>query len=142
MIKILAGGKKSTQWVLDAVNEYNKRLRPPFDCQWLFCDEDKLPEKIAKLNPADFLIILDEQGTILDSISLTQKITAPLLANQNLVILIGGAFGHFSPAIKQRANFTWSLSKLVFPHQLCRILIAEQIYRCQEIYLNHPYHHA
>ena len=53
-----------------------------------------------------------------------------------------GAFGHFSPDILARANVIWSLSKLVFPHQICRLIVTEQIYRAQEIYLGHAYHHA
>ena len=59
---------------------------------------------------------------------------------KNIVFLIGGAFG-VSDAVAQRANFTWSLSPLVFPHQLVRLVLAEQIYRACSINRNEKYHH-
>jgi 23S rRNA (pseudouridine1915-N3)-methyltransferase len=60
---------------------------------------------------------------------------------KNIVFLIGGAFG-VSDAVKQRANYQWSISKLVFPHQLVRLIIAEQIYRACSINRNEKYHHS
>ena len=59
---------------------------------------------------------------------------------KTLVILIGGAFG-VSENIQQKAKQTWSLSKLVFPHQLVRLILAEQIYRAFSILNHSPYHH-
>jgi 23S rRNA (pseudouridine1915-N3)-methyltransferase len=46
-----------------------------------------------------------------------------------------------SDALRQRADFVWSLSPLVFPHQLVRLILIEQLYRAQEIARGHPYHH-
>jgi 23S rRNA (pseudouridine1915-N3)-methyltransferase len=60
---------------------------------------------------------------------------------RTLVLLIGGAFG-VSAAVSARAQQTWSLSKLVFPHQLVRLMAAEQVYRAFSILNNSPYHHA
>lgn len=142
MIKILAGGKKSTQWLAAAINEYEKRLRSPFRCEWIFCDSSKLVNKIQQLPKTDFVILLDEAGIIMTSETLAQSLYSPISQGQNLIIVIGDAFGHFSPEVKQRANLIWSLSKLVFPHQICRLLVIEQIYRAQEIINHHPYHHA
>jgi 23S rRNA (pseudouridine1915-N3)-methyltransferase len=61
---------------------------------------------------------------------------------KNIVFVVGGAFGHFSSEMQARADLILSFSKMVFPHQICRLILAEQIYRAQEIYLGHPYHHA
>lgn len=60
---------------------------------------------------------------------------------KTLVILIGGAFG-VSENIKLKAKQTWSLSSLVFPHQLVRLIVAEQVYRSFSILNNSPYHHV
>jgi 23S rRNA (pseudouridine1915-N3)-methyltransferase len=61
-------------------------------------------------------------------------------STQKLIFLIGGAYG-VNDEIKKRANFTWSLSQLVFPHMLVRLLLAEQIYRACSILANEKYHH-
>ncbi|MDH5738325.1 MAG: 23S rRNA (pseudouridine(1915)-N(3))-methyltransferase RlmH, partial [Gammaproteobacteria bacterium] len=57
----------------------------------------------------------------------------------NLAFFIGGPDG-LSNACRQRADFSWSLSRLTFPHFLVRVLLAEQIYRCWTLMNNHPYH--
>jgi 23S rRNA (pseudouridine1915-N3)-methyltransferase len=54
--------------------------------------------------------------------------------------LIGGAFG-VNEALRKRADFVWQLSKLVFPHQLVRLLLAEQVYRACTILRGEKYHH-
>lgn len=142
MIRIIAGGKKHASWLKEACDEYEKRLRKPWVIEWQFIDEDKLDERVARLKPDDFMVLLDENGKIMTSPELSQALAGPLENGRDVVILIGGAFGHFSPDILARANAIWSLSKLVFPHQICRLIVTEQIYRAQEIYLGHAYHHA
>ena len=59
---------------------------------------------------------------------------------KQIVVIIGGAYG-VDDRIHQRADMVWSLSKLVFPHQLVRLILAEQIYRAQEIARGGAYHH-
>lgn len=142
MIRIIAGGKKHASWLAEACQEYEKRLRKPFNVEWQFVDEEKLPERVSRLKPDDFMILLDENGKIMSSPELSRAVLNPLENGRDVVLVIGGAFGHFSDEITSRANLIWSLSKLVFPHQICRLIVSEQIYRAQEIALGHPYHHA
>ena len=141
VIRIIAGGKKHASWLAEACAEYEKRLRKPWAIEWQFVDEEKLDERVARLKPDDFMVLLDENGQILSSPDLCRTLKTPLETGRDVVIVIGGAFGHFSPDILSRANLIWSLSKLVFPHQICRLIVTEQIYRAQEIYLGHAYHH-
>ena len=94
------------------------------------------------LQKEDWLILLDETGKQLSSEELAHFIQ--LRANEsikNMVFLIGGAYGVSEP-VKQRANYQWSLSKLVFPHQLVRLILAEQVYRACSINRNEKYHHS
>ncbi len=142
MIKIIAGGKKSNGWLAEACAEYEKRLRKPFAVEWDFTDEDRLTEKVLRLRADVFVVLLDEHGEILDSPKLSRTISEPLNSGRDVVFVLGGAFGHFSDELVKRANLVWSLSRLVFPHQICRLILTEQIYRAQEIALGHPYHHA
>lgn len=141
MIRIIAGGKKHVSWLAEACAEYEKRLRKPWVIEWQFVDEDKLDVRVARLKPDDFMVLLDENGQILSSPELCQRMKPPLESGRDVTVVIGGAFGHFSPDILSRANVIWGLSKLVFPHQICRLIVTEQIYRAQEIYLGHAYHH-
>ncbi len=96
---------------------------------------------LKKLQAQHYLVLLDEKGKKLNSVDWSRQFQN--LMNQGtktLVILIGGAFG-VSNLVKERANQTWSLSDLVFPHQLVRLMVAEQVYRAFSILNNSPYHH-
>jgi len=97
---------------------------------------------LKRLKPGHYLILLDERGKQLNSIQWSQQMQ--LLMNQGtktLVLLIGGAFG-VTDAIRKQAKQCWSLSSLVFPHQLVRLILAEQVYRSFSILNNSPYHHS
>ena len=142
MIKIIAGGKKHAKWLEEACAEYEKRLRKPFNIEWSFIDEEKIVDRVSRLSDGAFVILLDENGEMLNSVDFCGAIRYPLENGRDVVVAIGGAFGHFPPELVRRANIVWSLSKLVFPHQICRLLVVEQIYRAQEIALEHRYHHA
>jgi 23S rRNA (pseudouridine1915-N3)-methyltransferase len=94
------------------------------------------------LKKDDYLVLLDERGQSLTSESLATFLqTRANESAKNIVFLIGGAYG-VDEAIFKRANFTWSLSKLVFPHQLVRLILAEQLYRACTIIRNEKYHHS
>lgn len=142
MIRILAGGKKNRAWLLDACDDYEKRLRKPYEISWQFVDESELDAKVLALDAKSFVVLLDERGKLLESPELARKINEVFLNGKELVFVIGGAFGHFSPAVQARADLILSFSRMVFPHQICRLILVEQIYRAQEIQLGHPYHHA
>ena len=142
MIRVIAGGKKHQDWVNMAISEYEKRLKKPFNIEWQFFEEDKLLKylEVWPFSGCEVVIVLDERGTNISSVELANKLSQKFVDAKEVVILIGGAFG-FTDKIRARANFVWSLSKLVFPHQLVRVMLSEQIYRAQEISLGGKYHH-
>ena len=88
------------------------------------------------------LCTLDERGQLMSS---------PDFANQlgrwrdtgtsDLAIIIGGADG-IDPSLRAQADFSISFGKMVWPHMLVRGLLAEQVYRAQQILAGHPYHRA
>jgi 23S rRNA (pseudouridine1915-N3)-methyltransferase len=93
------------------------------------------------LSKDDYLVVLDERGKQLSSEGLAEFIQKRGNESvKSLIFLVGGAFG-IDDAILQRANFKWSLSQLVFPHQLVRLILAEQVYRACTILKNEKYHH-
>lgn len=142
MIKIIAGGKKSSSWVKEAVNEYEKRLKKPFDISWEILEEEKLTKKLEKwdFKPNQVIILADERGKNISSPELSDKLSKIFNSSSEAVIIIGGAYG-VSPEVRERADFVWSFSRLVFPHMLMRIMVTEQIYRAQEIANGGNYHH-
>ena len=147
MINIIAVGKKHDPNITDAINDYEKRLRAPFEVKWVLLpysakngDEARQDESeriISQLRPADFVVLLDERGQDLSS----PDFSALLTSQQDIVIIIGGAYG-VNDGLRQRADRVISLSAMVFPHQLVRLILIEQIYRAQAIATNHPYHHG
>lgn len=142
MIKIIAGGKKSSGWVAAGVAEYEARLVKPFDVKWEIYEEEKLAKMLEKwpFQGSDLVILADERGENISSVELAQKIERAMVDALNVVIIIGGAYG-VSEEVRQKADFVWSFSKLVFPHLMMRVMLIEQIYRAQEIARGRKYHH-
>ncbi|MGA1976888.1 MAG: 23S rRNA (pseudouridine(1915)-N(3))-methyltransferase RlmH [Bacteroidales bacterium] len=107
--------------------------------------EQKIKEgrKIVEaLGKNDYIILLDERGKELDTSEFARWIEKKLAdSGKRLVFIIGGAWG-FSEELYSRADFSLSLSKMTFPHQMVRLLFAEQLYRAFTIIKGDPYHHA
>ena len=147
-MKILTVGKKPQPWLDLATEGYLKRLQGRYKVEFTYLPSSKKEsdgarlnesrEILARLNKDDFIILLDETGKNISSPALSELMQANV--SKNIVFVIGGAYG-VSHELKKRANFIWSLSNLVFPHQIVRLILIEQIYRAQTIASNHPYHH-
>jgi len=94
------------------------------------------------LNKDDYLVVLDERGKQISSEGLSAFIQSRANeSTKHLIFLIGGAYG-IDEAVMKRADYKWSLSQLVFPHQLVRLILAEQVYRACTILRNEKYHHS
>jgi 23S rRNA (pseudouridine1915-N3)-methyltransferase len=153
---IWAIGKNNEPYVKTGVEDFTRRINKYFRVEWNILPVPKnagmLSEMDLKkkegetilewLGKTDYLVALDEHGQQLTSEGLSGFLQAR--ANEsvkNLIFLVGGAFG-LDKAVLQRANFTWSLSRLTFPHQLVRLILAEQVYRACTILRNEKYHHS
>lgn len=151
---ILAIGKKHDPKLTPALDEYAKRLKHYAEVSWdlveakttssMSGEEMKRAESellLSRIQLGDKVILLDETGVALDSRQFAQQLQGyKNHATKRLVFIIGGAFG-VDQRIAKRADFIWSLSKLVFPHQLVRLILAEQLYRAHTILANEHYHH-
>jgi 23S rRNA (pseudouridine1915-N3)-methyltransferase len=148
-------GKNHEPYVKAGVTEFTKRISRYYKVEWNIIplpknagmmSEMDLKKKegeiiLSWLKKDDFMIALDERGDHLTSEGLADFLK--MKADQgikNLVFVIGGAFGLDKEVVK-KAKFTWSLSHLTFPHQLVRLIMAEQIYRACTIIKNEKYHH-
>ena len=148
-------GKAHEPFVKEGVEMFTKRIGNYFPAEWHIIpmpknagalSEMELKKKEAELllqsfHKNDYVVLLDEKGKQMSSEGFAQFIQQR--ANEsvkNLVFVIGGAYG-VSDEVSQRANYNWSLSQLVFPHQLVRLILAEQVYRACSIIKNEKYHH-
>ena len=149
-------GKAHEPYVRTGVEDFTKRISFYYPVEWTIIPAPKnagalseldLRKKegegiLASLKKDDCLVALDENGRQLSSEGLADLIQSKANNSvKHLVFLIGGAYGLDEP-VKKRADFTWSLSQLVFPHQLVRLIISEQIYRACTIIRNEKYHHS
>jgi len=143
MIKIIAGGKKNSEWWAEACLEYEKRLRKPYEVSWNFMEEERLTKWLEGWpfdKVSQYVICCDERGKNISSGEYSELLSRAFVDGKEVVILIGGAYG-FDDSVREKADFVWSFSKLVFPHALARVMVAEQIYRAQEIGRGGKYHH-
>lgn len=149
-------GKVHEAYVKTGVDEFTKRISNYYPVEWTILPmpknagiltETELKKKegeliLNNLQKEDYLVALDERGKQISSEGLAELIMKR--GNErvkNLVFLIGGAYG-IHEAVMKRANYKWSLSQLVFPHQLVRLILAEQVYRACSINRNEKYHHS
>jgi 23S rRNA (pseudouridine1915-N3)-methyltransferase len=152
----LTSGTKSEPWLESAVELYLKKLTPFFQTTHeniksralprekkqakIRLDNDQLLERIG---PRDFVIALDEMGEVQKGSREFSKRFEQILGegHNRVVIVIGGAFG-ISDAVRNRANWMVSFSRLTFSHQVALVVALEQIYRTLTILKNLPYHNA
>jgi len=149
-------GKQHDSYVREGIELFTKRISHYYPIYWKIVPNVKngaafSPEQLREkegelilnsLKKDQVLFLLDEKGKNISSPALGIKILKQAeMGTSNLVFLIGGAFG-VSSAVIQKASFVWSISELVFPHQLVRLILAEQIYRACSINNSEKYHHS
>ncbi len=151
-IQLLTIGKQQDPATRLALEDFTQRINRYFPCEWKLITPSRLTDPIAikkaeaqlvlqQIQKDDYLVLLDERGKNISSPELATMLQQR--ANESrkqIVFMIGGAYGADS-SVQQRADFTWSLSRLVFPHQIARLVLAEQVYRACTILRNEKYHH-
>lgn len=152
-IRLLAIGDRQPAWVDAGFDGYRTR----FPREWRF-ESATIPTArrgknasparardaegqalLARLNPAEQLVLLDEQGKQQSSRELADRLADWQSDGRDIAFVIGGPDG-VSDACRERAAFTLSLSRLTLPHGLARVVLAEQLYRAASLLSGHPYH--
>lgn len=141
-IELLAAGRLRKGAHFDLFEDYRKRL------SWTFIHTEIEARNTAeeqraigeRISPSAYVIALDERGKSLSSRELSQKISElGLYGRSHLQFVIGGADG-LGDDLRARADLLLSFGRLTWPHMLARVMLLEQIYRCQQIQAQHPYH--
>ncbi|HEX5651637.1 MAG TPA: 23S rRNA (pseudouridine(1915)-N(3))-methyltransferase RlmH [Chitinophagaceae bacterium] len=148
-------GKNHEPYIKTGVEDFTRRISNYFKVDWNIIPVPRNAGMLSELDlkkkegetildwlqKEDYLVVLDEKGKTFSSESLAAFLqTRANQSTRQLIFLIGGAYG-IDNAVMKRANYTWSLSPLTFPHQLVRLILAEQIYRACTILKNEKYHH-
>ncbi len=150
MIKLITVGTIKEKYLKDAIEEYTKRIKKYTNIELIEVKDEGLveeskaisleAEKIKKhLSPRDYIVTMEIEGKQLTSEEFSEKLNQIQIENSNIVFIIGGSYG-LSDEIKQLSKLHLSFSKMTFPHQLFRVLLLEQIYRCYKILNNESYH--
>jgi len=152
-IHLLAVGERMPAWVNEAFGEYAGRL--PGECSLNLREIPALKRgknadlariaqeegaRLLEAIPRDcFVVALDERGRSFSTTQLSQRLDDWMHSGRDLALLVGGPEG-LTDACRDRADLTWSLSSLTFPHPLVRVILAEQLYRAWSLLRGHPYH--
>jgi len=150
MIKVICVGKLKEKYLVDAIDEYKKRISKYTKLEIIELVDSNIDDEVLALkkekdsilkniNDKDFVITLEIEGKEFSSVEFANFLDNTFINNSNIVFIIGGSYG-LSEEIKQRSNYKLSFSKLTFPHQLFRVMLLEQIYRCYKINNNEKYH--
>jgi 23S rRNA (pseudouridine1915-N3)-methyltransferase len=148
-------GKNHEKYVKEGIEDFTNRISKYYPVEWNIIPVPKNAGMMSEmdlkkkegamildwLKKDEYLVALDEHGKEMNSEKLAEFIQ--LRANESIktiVFVIGGAFG-LDEAVLKKANYKWSLSSLTLPHQLVRLILAEQVYRACTIIRNEKYHH-
>lgn len=153
---ILAVGKLRSRCAIEGVAEYTRRIvrLQPVEMVEVAAakagDDDAVRRArtqeaerlLSRVRAGDYVILLDERGKPIGSMALAKKLNdLNGRVRSRLVFVIGGAFG-VDASVAERADETLSLGPLTLPHELARLILAEQLYRALTIQRNIPYHHS
>jgi 23S rRNA (pseudouridine1915-N3)-methyltransferase len=157
VIRLIACGKVRNGWMKQGIEDYSSRIRPYDKIEIIEVQDEKAPETnseaeneqvkkiegermLKQIRDDEYVILLDLAGKELSSEALADKMEDLYSHSRSrIVFVIGGSLG-VSPQLIRRADFRWKLSEGTLPHQLCRIVVLEQIYRSFRIRRNEPYH--
>ena len=157
IITLVAVGKVKEGYFRDAIAEYQKRLSRYCRLELIEVADEKTPDKapvalenlikqkeaeriLKNVKEDSYCIALAIDGKKYDSVALSKHFDGLALSGKSsIVFVIGGSLGLHQDVLK-RADETLSFSDMTFPHQLMRVILLEQLYRCYRISNHEPYH--
>ena len=155
-INIICVGKLKERYWRDAVEEYSKRMQPLCKLNILELPEERIGDNpsdaeihrtitvesdriLQKLGKGDYVIAMCVEGKNISSEDLSERLENISMTHSTVDLIIGGSWG-LSNELKARADFRLSIGKMTFPHQLCRVMLLEQLYRAFQISKGTKYH--
>jgi 23S rRNA (pseudouridine1915-N3)-methyltransferase len=151
-LRLIAVGKLREAYVVAAADDFRRRLRPYHRLEEIEVRAGDGSDAARSMSgeaeailrliaPSDQVWLLERTGTELSSEELATRIERLAVdGTSQLTLVIAGTYGA-APALLERAQFRWSLSRLTLLHEWARALVLEQLYRAAKIAAHEPYHH-
>jgi 23S rRNA (pseudouridine1915-N3)-methyltransferase len=149
-IELLFVGKTSERFLTEGIEIYSEKLKHYLQVEIIIIPPSKAKARskgeeseaiLRRINPGDYVVLLDESGDQLSSVDLSKQIQKWMNQSfKKIVIITGGAYG-VDQSLLKRADFLWSFSQLTFTHQMIRLVLLEQLYRAMTIIKGESYHH-
>ncbi len=135
-IKLVAVGKLKKGYIREGVRDYVSRIKHYVPFETVETKEERIMQFLKENRPN---VLLDRKGKMMSSEEFSEFVENFMLNGKDLSFFIGGAEG-FSDEERQSADFMISFSEMTFPHELARLMLAEQIYRALTIIRGEKYH--
>lgn len=151
MIKVIGVGSIKNKHLKALIDDYTERISHYHKIEVIEVKDETITQDekkvmdveadrvLSKINNDEYVILLDLHGKMMDSVSFSQKLDKLFISNPKITFVIGGSLG-LSEKLLNRANERFKLSELTFLHQMTRLILLEQIYRCFKIINNETYH--
>ncbi len=151
-VTLLCVGRLSSPWIADGCRQYIQRLKPlvSLDVHELDASREKDATRQSKEESLHLLsamakhrgdtILLDERGTAMTSQEFAKFLEQLFDRGETAEFVIGGAYG-VDDSVRNAAKKTIRLSDMTLPHELCRVVFFEQLYRALQIMKGSGYHH-
>lgn len=156
-IRILTVGRLKEKYLVAGIKEYEKRLNGYAKIEMIEVADEPIPERASenvemmikekeasrlldKIKKDDYVIVLDLHGKQIDSVQFAKHIENCMIQGKSTIdFVIGGSLG-LGTSLLARADFRLCFSLMTFPHQLMKLILIEQVYRCFKIMKNETYH--
>lgn len=145
-LRVISVGRSMPGWLQAGWQEYAKRLPAPFKLELVEVTTSRgatsrreAEALLARCPKRAIRVALDERGELWSTVQFATHMARWRESGRPVCLLIGGADGH-DPWLLEQVEYRWSLSPLTFPHQLVRVIVAEQCYRAWSVLAGHPYH--
>ena len=155
-INIICVGKLKEKYLKDALLEYLKRITRYAKVEILEIPDEKIPDNagekieknilctegasiLSKIKDNSFVVAMCVEGNLVSSEEIAELVSSAAMKNGHMTIIIGGSLG-LDERVKKRADKCISFGRITLPHQLMRVVLAEQLYRAFKINSGETYH--
>lgn len=143
MINIICVGKIKENYLNELIEDYRKRVNKYHKVIITELKDSDIKTEgdliLKSIKPNDFVVTMEIEGNLIDSVTLSSNIDNWLMKNSNIDFIIGGSNG-IDERVKSISNYKLSFGSITYPHGLFRGILLEQIYRSFKILNNETYH--